>query len=129
MESIYKKIKSIDELKKIVARLKKQDKKVVHCHGVFDLIHPGHIRHLAGAKKEGDVLVVTLTADKFVKRGPGRPFFNENLRAETLAALGHVDFVYKTYVLETPYYCSYTLINIRKSVEKLCLAKGILWYF
>jgi len=93
MDNVYEKIKTIDELNTIVADLKRQGKKIVHCHGVFDLIHPGHIRHLSAAKKEGDVLVVTITADKFVKRGPGRPIFNENLRAETLAALHSVDFV------------------------------------
>ncbi|MCX5713062.1 MAG: adenylyltransferase/cytidyltransferase family protein, partial [Candidatus Omnitrophica bacterium] len=76
MEKVYKKIKSLDQLKTVVAGLKKQKKKVVHCHGVFDLIHPGHIRHLAAAKKEGDVLIVTITADGFVRKGPGRPIFN-----------------------------------------------------
>ncbi len=89
----FDKIKTIDELSGIVSDLKKQDKKVVHCHGVFDLIHPGHIRHLSAAKKEGDILIVTITADRQVKRGPGRPIFNEDLRAETLAALGTVDYV------------------------------------
>jgi len=93
MEKIYKKIRKLNELKSIIADLKKQKKKIAHCHGVFDLIHPGHIRHLAAAKKEVDVLVVTVTADLFVKKGPGRPVFNENLRAETLAAFSSVDYV------------------------------------
>lgn len=93
MDNIYKKIKKVEELKDIIAGLKKQKKKVVHCHGVFDLIHPGHIRHLASAKKEGDVLIVTVTSDAFVKKGPGRPIFNEQLRAETLAAMNSVDYV------------------------------------
>ena len=81
MEKVYKKIKKLSELKTIIADLKSQNKKIAHCHGVFDLIHPGHIRHLAAAKKEGDVLMVTVTADPFVRKGPGRPIFNENLRA------------------------------------------------
>lgn len=93
MEKIYKKIKKLDELKTIIADLKKQNKKIAHCHGVFDLIHPGHIRHLAAAKKEADVLVVTVTSDPFVRKGPGRPIFNENLRAETLASFNSVDYV------------------------------------
>ncbi len=93
MEKILKKIKPIKELKEILLKKKKLGKKIVHCHGVFDLVHPGHIRHLAAAKKEGDLLVVTITADKYVKRGPGRPIFNENLRSETLAAISAVDYV------------------------------------
>ncbi len=93
MEKIYSKIKKLNELKTIVVDLKKQKKKIAHCHGVFDLIHPGHIRHLAAAKKEADVLVVTVTADQFVRKGPGRPIFNENLRAETLASFSSVDYV------------------------------------
>jgi len=93
MEKIYEKIKRLEDLAPIIAGFKKQNKKIAHCHGVFDLIHPGHIRHLSAAKKEGDVLVVTVTADKFVRKGPGRPIFNENLRAETLAAFSTVDYV------------------------------------
>lgn len=93
MEKIYNKIKSLDELSKIIAELKAQGKKVVQCHGVFDLIHPGHIRHLASAKNEGDVLIVTITEDAFVRKGPDRPVFTSLLRAETLAAMENVDFV------------------------------------
>ena len=93
MEKIYEKIKKLQELRNVADDLKKQNKTIVHCHGVFDLIHPGHIRHLAAAKKEADVLMVTVTADQFVKKGPGRPVFNENLRAETLASFASVDYV------------------------------------
>ncbi|MCB1052921.1 MAG: adenylyltransferase/cytidyltransferase family protein, partial [Acidobacteria bacterium] len=74
-------------------RQKATNRKVVLCHGTFDLLHIGHIRHLNAAKKHGDVLVVTLTADRHVKKGPGRPVFNESLRAENLAALECVDGV------------------------------------
>ena len=66
---------------------------VVLCHGTFDLMHAGHIRHLRRARQEGDVLMVTLTGDAHVGKGPGRPVFREDLRAETLAALESVDFV------------------------------------
>jgi len=65
----------------------------VLAHGVFDLLHVGHIRHLREAKALGDVLVVTLTEDSRVNKGPGRPAFTETLRAEALAALEAVDFV------------------------------------
>lgn len=69
------------------------NKKIVHCHGVFDLVHVGHIRHFNEAKDLGDVLVVTITPDRYVNKGPHRPAFDENLRAEAVAALDCVDFV------------------------------------
>jgi rfaE bifunctional protein kinase chain/domain/rfaE bifunctional protein nucleotidyltransferase chain/domain len=68
-------------------------KRIVHAHGVFDLLHPGHIRHLNEAKALGDVLVVTITEDRHVNKGPHRPAFPEGLRAESLAALQAVDHV------------------------------------
>ena len=87
------KILSLDALEKEVSGLRGRGQRLVMCHGTFDLIHTGHIRHLQRAKGEGDVLLVTLTADEYVNKGPGRPVFDENLRAETLAALACVDFV------------------------------------
>jgi rfaE bifunctional protein nucleotidyltransferase chain/domain len=66
---------------------------VVQAHGTFDLLHLGHVRHLEAARKLGDVLVVTVTADRFVNKGPGRPVFNAELRAEMLATLEYVDWV------------------------------------
>ena len=68
-------------------------KTVVQCHGVFDLLHPGHVSHLAEAKAQGDILVVTITPDRFVNKGPGRPVFTQEHRTLMLAALGVVDFV------------------------------------
>ena len=73
--------------------LRESGKRVVQSHGIFDLIHPGHILHLEEARALGDVLVVTLTADKFVNKGPGRPYFNEQLRLKSLAALSCVDHI------------------------------------
>ncbi|MGH7775162.1 MAG: PfkB family carbohydrate kinase [Candidatus Binatia bacterium] len=87
------KIRPLTELAEVVSRLKAQGKRIVHCHGVFDLVHPGHIRHLEAAKSEGSLLVVTVTPDEYVNKGPGRPIFNQRLRVETLAALQCVDFV------------------------------------
>ena len=87
------KIYTINELAAICKQLKKKDKKIVHCHGVFDLVHPGHIRHLKAAKKFGDILIVSLTEDKYVNKGPGRPIFNAKLRAENIAALEFVNYV------------------------------------
>jgi rfaE bifunctional protein nucleotidyltransferase chain/domain len=68
-------------------------KRIVHCHGVFDLLHIGHIRHFEQARKLGDVLVVTVTPDRFVNKGIGRPAFPEHLRAEGIASLECVDYV------------------------------------
>lgn len=71
----------------------RQDKKVVHCHGVFDLVHPGHLRHLLYAKSKGDVLVVSITPDIFCHKAQYRPFVPQELRALNLAALEMVDYV------------------------------------
>ena len=92
-DSGERKVKPVAELAQLIAKHKQRGLKVVHCHGVFDVIHPGHIRHLRSAKAEGDLLVVTITGDKFVDKGPGRPAFNERLRSEALAALSYVDYV------------------------------------
>ena len=69
-------------------------KSVVLCHGVFDVLHLGHIRHLQLAKQEGDILVVSITADEFVNKGPGRPRFTAKIRAEMLAAMEIVDHIF-----------------------------------
>ena len=87
------KVKTLEEVSSLVGALKSEGKTIVMCHGVFDLIHPGHIRHFQAAKREGDVLVVTLTPDEFVGKGPGRPVFSQTLRAEFLASLACVDYV------------------------------------
>ena len=75
------------------AELRGHGRRVVQCHGTFDLIHPGHIVHLEEAKALGDDLVVTVTDEKHVNKGPGRPYFNDALRARTLAALSCVDYI------------------------------------
>jgi len=90
---IQDKIKSIDELSTIVNNLKGEGRKIIQCHGVFDLLHIGHIRHLEAAKKYGDVLVITVTPDRYVDKGPFKPAFSEKLRAEAIAALNCVDYV------------------------------------
>lgn len=87
------KVRSIAELGKIAADLRAQGRKVVLCHGVFDLLHMGHVKHLEAARREGNVLMVTLTTDAFVNKGPGRPVFTGAMRAEMLAALECVDWV------------------------------------
>lgn len=68
-------------------------KTVVLCHGVFDLLHYGHIEHLREAKEQGDILVVSVTAARYVNKGPGRPYFNDHQRMAFLASLEIVDYV------------------------------------
>ncbi|UUX48418.1 PfkB family carbohydrate kinase [Nisaea acidiphila] len=91
--SAREKIKGISELSDIAGRLHHEGKKIAHAHGTFDLLHMGHVRHLEHARREGDVLFVTVTADEHVHKGPGRPVFTDQLRAEMLAALEYVDWV------------------------------------
>lgn len=78
---------------KIREELKKEQKTIALCHGVFDLVHPGHIIHLEQAKEMADVLVVSITAAGFVRKGPDRPYFNDEMRMKVLAALECVDYV------------------------------------
>mgnify|MGYP001408793413 CR=1 FL=1 len=87
------KIYTLKSLTKIIQKEKKKSKIIVLCHGVFDLLHVGHIKHLKKAKEQGDKLVVTITSDKYVNKGPGRPIFNQILRSEALAAIDSVDYV------------------------------------
>ena len=89
-----KKIYQIDQLIKKINFEKKKNKKIVHCHGVFDLVHVGHINHFQEAKKVGDFLVVSITSDKYVNKGLGRPIFSENLRAEFLSSISYIDAIY-----------------------------------
>ncbi|MDC0198358.1 PfkB family carbohydrate kinase [Candidatus Thioglobus sp.] len=88
-----RKIKTIDDLVSIISDLKSQGKKIVQCHGVFDLIHIGHIKHFEEAKSFGDILVVSITPDQFVNKGPGRPAFSTPLRLEFLAGIESIDYV------------------------------------
>ena len=85
-----KKIIEIDKLKEKLITTKG---KIVLTHGVFDLFHIGHLKHLKEAKKYGALLIVSLTRDKNVMKGPDRPYYNEKLRAEMLATLEFVDYV------------------------------------
>jgi rfaE bifunctional protein nucleotidyltransferase chain/domain len=87
------KIIPLDHLTAVVAQMKAAGKKVVLCHGVFDLLHYGHLLHFEEARRQGDALVVTLTPDIYVNKGPNRPTFTEAYRAQMLAALAIIDYV------------------------------------
>ena len=70
-----------------------REQTVVMCHGTFDLVHPGHLRHLAYAKSKGALLAVSITSDEYVVKADMRPYVPEELRSLNLAALELVDFV------------------------------------
>lgn len=88
-----KKLLTLEGNDSILDELRISGKTIALCHGVFDLIHPGHIQHFSAAKKLVDVLIVSITADEFVNKGPGRPLFNQETRIASLSALVDVDYV------------------------------------
>src|ERR1700733_9135043 len=87
------KVRSLHQVATDLDTHRAEGRKIVLCHGVFDPLHIGHIRHFEQARKFGDILVVTVTPDRFVNKGPHRPVFPQDLRAEAIAALALVDFV------------------------------------
>ena len=109
------KIKSQPELMDIIGSFPRE-KKVIVCHGVFDVVHPGHVRHLVYAKTKADILVITITADKHIKKGIYRPHIPEGLRALNLAAFEMVDYV----IIDQ----ESTPINILNTIQPDFFAKG-----
>lgn len=97
-------------------KLKEQGKTIALCHGVFDLIHPGHIIHLQQAKSMADILVVSITAAKYVRKGPGRPYFDDEMRMCFLEAIECVDYVMLSE--------GYTVDDIVECVEPDIYVKG-----
>lgn len=86
------KVKTAEELAEIIGPMPRE-KKVIMCHGVFDVVHPGHLRHLVYAKSKADILIASLTADCHISKGAYRPHVPQDLRALNLAALEAVDYV------------------------------------
>ena len=86
------KIKTAAEIAKLIGA-RPRSQKVIMCHGTFDVVHPGHVRHLLYAKTKAPILIASLTADEHIKKGNLRPYVPENLRAVNLAALEMVDYV------------------------------------
>ena len=108
-------------LQTFVREARAADKQVVFTNGVFDLLHPGHLRYLQAAKRHGDLLIVGLNSDASVRRnkGPSRPINPEEERAEVLAALDCVDAV-SIFDDETP-------ADIIRRVQPDILVKGADW--
>ncbi len=97
MPSSYeKKLIDLEQLDRVVSDARENGKTIVQCHGCFDIVHPGHIRYLEFARKQGDVLIVSLTGDSRIDKGSERPYISQELRAENLAAIMFVDFVHIT---------------------------------
>ncbi len=111
----------LDELLPLIAEYTKEGRTVVFTNGCFDLLHVGHIRYLARAKSEGDILVVGLNSDRSVRglKGPGRPIQREDDRAEILAAIRVVDYVV---VFDEP-----TPIGLITALKPAVLVKGEDW--
>lgn len=86
------KIKTREQVAEIIGTRPRR-KTVVMCHGMFDIVHPGHLRHLSYAKEKADLLVASITADSQITKANYRPYVPEELRATNLAALEIVDFV------------------------------------
>ena len=88
-------LKTAVETRRWIADLQRQNRRVVFTNGVFDLLHPGHIRYLSAARQRGDALVVGINSDRSVRvtKGSGRPIVPEDERAEIVGALAAVDAV------------------------------------
>ena len=99
-EKYSDKVIELNDLKKKIKSFPRK-KKIILCHGVFDVVHPGHVRHFYYTKKQADILVVSCTSDKFINKGIYRPHVPEKLRALNLAAYEMIDYVvidnHKTY--------------------------------
>ena len=87
------KVKELTALAELLSTIRANGSQVVLCHGCFDPLHVGHVRYFTEARGHGDILVVTVTPDRYVDKGPMRPLFEAAVRAEVVAALDVVDYV------------------------------------
>ena len=111
---------------------KEKGKKTVLCHGAFDIVHPGHLNHLENAKKLGDILIVTITADNFLKKHLHSPLYNQNERLNFLKKFKIIDYVFvansgsATHALNSlkpDYYCKGTEYKKYDSIGNLDIEK------
>jgi rfaE bifunctional protein nucleotidyltransferase chain/domain len=115
------KIKGINSLRKIILRMKSENKRIVFTNGCFDLLHYGHVKYLQDARKKGDILVVGINSDASVKRikGDKRPLVREQDRVGVVAALESVDYVV-LFQQDTP-------LETIKAIKPDVLVKGADW--
>jgi rfaE bifunctional protein nucleotidyltransferase chain/domain len=129
----------------MVSQLKKEKKTVGLCHGGFDLLHPGHIQHFESAKKLCDILIVSVTSDRFVqeRKGEGRPILSDKLRAYMVSHIDCIDYVvisdYKkgvevismiqpTYYIKGPDFINKTTPGITAEREAIAAVGGSIQY-
>ena len=80
-------------LNSVLDKIKRKNKTIVLCHGVFDFFHLGHLNYFNSAKKLGDILIVSLTSDKFVNKEVNRTYYKEQDRLKVISSLEIVDYV------------------------------------
>ncbi|MBE9536033.1 MAG: D-glycero-beta-D-manno-heptose 1-phosphate adenylyltransferase [Proteobacteria bacterium] len=115
------KLKTLDDLSAIIARVKADGRKVIFSNGCFDILHVGHVRYLQAARALGDCLVIAVNSDSSIRglKGEKRPIVPQGERAELLAALECVDYVT---IFEEP-----DPLNVIKSIKPSSLVKGGDW--
>ena len=89
----YQKIINYKDINSVLNIYRRKKKIIVQCHGAFDLLHIGHLKHFETAKKKGDILIVSVTPDQFIDKGFDRPFFKNQQRIESLTAISEIDYV------------------------------------
>lgn len=94
------KLINLDQLKQKIKKFKLNKKKIILCHGVFDLLHAGHITHFQESKNLGDILVVSVTPDKYVSKGPNRPIMKLKQRMQIIAQVECVDYVVENFTAD-----------------------------
>ena len=112
----YQKIINYKDINSVLNIYRRKKKIIVQCHGAFDLLHIGHLKHFETAKKKGDILIVSVTPDQFIDKGFDRPFFKNQQRIESLTAISEIDYV----VLNN----AATAVNIINKIKPDIYCKG-----